>query len=161
MRRPLAAAADPRRSGERALDDDAGSRADVPPPAPADAEGTGRSYRLRGRQVRRRYLDVGDRARRRPGCVPGGGGEAASVRPRTFALHDYWPDGVDLGCLRRWEAAHDGDIVFDLAGARSIVERAAAHGLELVGEPDLERAIALIDEDGFRYTFLFLAFRHT
>jgi hypothetical protein len=42
-----------------------------------------------------------------------------------------------------------------------VVEQAAAHRLELVGEPDLERATALIEEDGFRYTFLFLAFRPT
>ena len=78
-----------------------------------------------------------------------------------FLSTDYWPDGVDLGGLRRWEAAHGDDIVFDLAGARRVVERAAAHGLELVGEPDLERATALIEEDGFLYTFLFLAFRRT
>ena len=78
-----------------------------------------------------------------------------------FLSTDYWPDGVDLGGRRRWAAAHGDDIVFDLAGARAVVERAAAHGLELVGDPDLERATALIEEDGFRYTFLFLAFRRT
>ena len=72
---------------------------------------------------------------------------------------DYWPEEVETRDLRRFAGLHGRDRVFARPDVERLVEEAAAAGLELEGDLDLDVETPVIEEEGLRYTFLALAWR--
>jgi SAM-dependent methyltransferase len=68
---------------------------------------------------------------------------------------DYWPEPIDLGGLTRFGSA---DRIFDEVGVLQLCETASTHGLHVSGNLELDVADAVIESDGFRFTFLMLVF---
>jgi glycosyltransferase involved in cell wall biosynthesis/SAM-dependent methyltransferase len=82
---------------------------------------------------------------------------ARILRPRgVLALStDYWPERIDLRGMRRFAGP---DRIFDHAGALALCEAAEHNGLHVAGEPQLDTVEAVIESDGFRFTFLYILF---
>lgn len=72
---------------------------------------------------------------------------------------DYWPEGLDLGELKRFDQAHGNDRVFDRKEALELCRIGERRGLTLLGDPHLDVDEPVIESEGFRYTFITLAFR--
>lgn len=72
---------------------------------------------------------------------------------------DYWPAGLDLSELKRFDDARGNDRVFDREQALGLCRTGERHGLTLVGDPQLDADEPVIESEGFRYTFITLAFR--
>ncbi len=72
---------------------------------------------------------------------------------------DYWPDGLDLGELKRFDEARGNDRVFDREEVLDLCLIAEGHGLTLLRDPQLDADEPVIESEGFRYTFITLAFR--
>ncbi len=72
---------------------------------------------------------------------------------------DYWPDGLDLGDLKRFDEARGNDRVFDREQVLDLCRTADECGLNLLGNPQLDADEPVIESEGFRYTFIMLAFR--
>ena len=72
---------------------------------------------------------------------------------------DYWPDGIDVGELKRFAKARDYDRIFNRGEIHELCRIAAANGLSRVGDPALDAGGPVIVSERFRYTFLTLAFQ--
>ena len=72
---------------------------------------------------------------------------------------DYWPEGLDLGELKRFDEARGNDRVFDREQVLDLCHTAGRHGLNLLGDPQLDVAEPTIESEGFRYTFITLVLR--
>ncbi len=72
---------------------------------------------------------------------------------------DYWPDGLDLGALKRFDESRGNDRVLDREQVLELCRTAERCGLNLLGDPRLDADDAVIESAGFRYTFITLAFR--
>lgn len=72
---------------------------------------------------------------------------------------DYWPEGVEVGQLKRFAETHGYDRIFNRGQVMDICRKATVSGLSLLGTLDLEAEAPVIESDGFRYTFVTLAFR--
>jgi len=85
-------------------------------------------------------------------------GECARIlRPGGLLVlsTDFWPEPIDLGGLKRFSVA---DKIFDRTAILQLRKLASTCELDPRGNLELDVDEAVIESDGFSFTFLVLAF---